>query len=280
MKTLCCACLCWATLVCADEGDGFARQCARLAADARVEVRFEEGVVTRDDRLGVAELQHLARGVPSPYHHVLGLTRAEPAVTLVPTATVLAEAQGRVCAVPGVTLTLGFAWLQVDLARELRDPCRRAVVAAHEEEHVAVWRHHFRAGARLLRPYLQGQLGQAAVFGSAAEAREVVRQRVDGLVGPLLRGLREGIDAAQRAIDSPGSYQIVDSRMRACPTASAAGRNGSPRRGGGTRPPTQGCRDCSRRGCGCRGSGTRFPRPAAGASPAPPPPGAGPAGPG
>lgn len=224
MKTLCLLFLCWTTLAAADVGDEFARRCARLAAEARVEVRFEDGVLTRDDRRGSAELQHLARGAPSPYHSVLGLTRAEPAVTLVHTATVLAEANGRVCAVPAVTLTLGFAVLQVHLARELGDACRRAIVDAHEQEHVAVWRDHFRAGARLLQPRLQSQLGPAEVFNNAAEARELLGQRVDGLVAPVLRGLREGIDAAQREIDSPGSYQAVTNRMRACPTAIGAGR--------------------------------------------------------
>ena len=196
MKTLCLLFLCWTTLAAADAGDEFARRCARLAAEARVEVRFEDGV----------------------------LTRAEPAVTLVHTATVLAEANGRVCAVPAVTLTLGFAVLQVHLARELGDACRRAIVDAHEQEHVAVWRDHFRAGARLLQPRLQSQLGSAEVFNNATEARELLGQRVDGLVAPLLRGLREGIDAAQREIDSPGSYQAVTNRMRACPTAIGAGR--------------------------------------------------------
>lgn len=195
----------------------FADRCERLAADAKIEVLFEEPQVTRDDSRSREELMRLAQSMRNPNHLVLGLTRAETAFNLRLAPTFLTDPDGRVCAVLALTLKLGFANLQVYLARELNDACRREIVLKHEEEHVAVWRDHLRAGARLLLPLLQANLGEPSYFNRRDEAEATVLSRANALITEKLEGLRDGIRFAHQQIDSPASYRNEENRMRACP---------------------------------------------------------------
>lgn len=196
---------------------GFAERCERLAAEARIEVLFDEPQVTRDDSRSREELMRMAPANRNPHHAVLGLTHAETAFNLKLAPTFMTHPDGRVCAVLSLTLRIGLSNLQVYLARELRDSCRRNIVLRHEEEHVAVWRDHLRAGARLLLPLLQASFGEPAYFGSRVEAEATVLSRANTLIKQKLDGLHEGIRFAHRQIDSPASYRNEENRMRACP---------------------------------------------------------------
>lgn len=197
--------------------DSFTERCEKLASEAKIQVIFEDKQVVRDDNRSLDALKRLSNSRPSPYHHVLGLTHAEPFTRMELTARTLDDTDGRVCTVPSLTLRLGFSNLQVYLANELKDPCRRRIVEAHEQEHVAVWRDHFRIGARLLTSQFQKALGQPLYFDGQAPAKAGLQQRVEGLVNPPLQGLMNGINAAHQQIDAPGSYQLEENRMRACP---------------------------------------------------------------
>ncbi len=195
----------------------FSIACEKLAAEADIRVLFEDRPLTHDDSRSVEVLKRLAKSGTNPHHSVLGLTHAEPTASLEVTPRILTDIDGRVCGVPSLTLKLSFSTLQVYLASELKDACRRRIVDEHEQEHVAVWRNHFKAGARMLESLLRRELGQAAYFSNPAEAKETLQQRANELIVPLLKNLNDGIGVNQQEIDSAGSYRYVEGRMRGCP---------------------------------------------------------------
>lgn len=191
--------------------------CEKLAAEAVIRVVFEDRPVARDDSQGLDVLKRLSGSGTNAYHNVLGLTHAEPTASLDLAPRVVSDSDGRACAVPSLTLKLGFSSMQIYLARELKDACRRRIVDEHEQEHVAVWRNHLRAGARMLEVLLRGKLGRPAYFRNPAEAEQGLPRRVNELIAPLLKDLKDGIGASQQQIDSAASYQYVEGQMRACP---------------------------------------------------------------
>ena len=217
MKLVVAAILLGPCLAAAAAGDSLAARCERLAGAAQVSVAFEDRQVSRDDSRSLDELKRLSQSRASRYHHVLGLTHAEPTVAIDFTARFLTDGNGRVCAVPSLNIRLSFSAIQVYLARELADPCRRRVVLEHEQEHVETWRAHFRAGARMLMPLLQAQLAHPYYFNSRAEAEAGLQPLVEAEFSPLLQHLRDGIGSAQQEIDSAGSYALVEGRLRTCP---------------------------------------------------------------
>lgn len=182
----------------------------------RIAVQFEDRLPQRDGSRGVEDLKRLSGSRLGPYHSVLGVTHAEPYTRLDFKLDVAPAADGGVCAVPSLTLTLGFSRFEVLLAKELRDSCRQGVVADHEREHVNVWRDHFRAGARMITTVLQRDLGQPAHFASRAEAEARLRPRAEQAVAALLASLGKGISQAHQDIDAPSSYQAMENRLRAC----------------------------------------------------------------
>lgn len=196
---------------------GFVQSCQALVAQARITVAFEDGALTRDNSRGLDELKNLSRQASGPYHQVFGLTQAQAGARYAVRAAMLADAQGRVCAVPSLDVTISVTGLTVYLARELTNGCKRAIVDEHEMEHVAVWRNHLRAGARLLEPILRQRLREPFVFASAQDVKAGFRARVDAVVNPLLRQLQDGIVQANRQLDSPQSYQATARRLDACP---------------------------------------------------------------
>lgn len=199
--------------------DSFVARCQKMAGDAQILAVFEDRPVTQDSSRGLETLKALSQagGNANPYHRVLGLTHAEPAVSLESTTHLLVDGDGSVCAVPSVSLRLGFSVLEVYLAKELTSPCHRAVIARHEEEHVTVWRNHLRAGAQMLTVALRAKLGQPAYFRNQEQARAELPQQVNAAIAPLLARLHEGINVSHREIDSALSYQNEENRLRACP---------------------------------------------------------------
>ena len=191
--------------------------CERLEAEAAIRVVFEDRTVSRDDSRNLDVLKRLSRSGANPYHHVLGLTHAEPSASLDLAPRILTDFDGRACGVASLNLKLGFSILQVYLASELKDSCRRRIVEEHEQEHVAVWRNHLRVAARMLEPLLHRKIGQTAYFRTATEADETLRRRVNELIVPLLKDLKDGIVADQQQIDSAASHRYVEGQMRSCP---------------------------------------------------------------
>ncbi len=200
------------------DDSAFARSCQALVAQSRIRVVFEDAVLARDNTRSLDELKALSRQSSGRYHQVYGLTQAQAGARYAVRAAMLAHADGRVCAVPSLEVTISVTGLTVYLARELgNNDCKRSIVDEHEQEHVAVWRNHLRAGARLLEPILRQRLDEPFIFASAQEVKDGFRGRVDAVLNPLLRQLQDGIVAANRQIDSPQSYQATGQRLMACP---------------------------------------------------------------
>ncbi len=196
---------------------GFVQRCEALAIQARVTVEFEDRAITRDDTRSREQLRNLSQRGGVANHLVYGLTYAQARMAYALRSTALTGPDGAVCVVPSLSVTVGLADLTVYLARELTQPCRRAIVEAHEQEHVAVWRSHLRAGARLLEPVLRDTLARPFHFASMADAQTGLRQQIDAALAPLTRNLHDGIVLANRDIDSPASYQAASQRLNACP---------------------------------------------------------------
>ena len=200
----------------AADGD-FVLRCEALAIQARVTVDFEDRPITRDDTRSREQLRNLSQKAGTANHSVYGLTYAQARMAYALRSTALTGPDGAMCVVPSLKVTVGLQDLTVYLARELTQPCRRAIVEAHEQEHVAVWRSHLRAGARLLEPVLRDVLARPFYFASMAQAQSGLRQQIDAALAPLTQNLHDGIALANRDIDSPASYQAASQRLNACP---------------------------------------------------------------
>jgi hypothetical protein len=216
MKPLAAALLCLASLV-AHAGASFDERCEKLAAEASISVVFEDKPVTRDDTSKVDELTRLAGSGVNRFHNVLGITHAVPSASMALATRFLNDGEGGTCAVPSAIVKIGFSSLEVRLAQELTNPCRRQIVDEHEQEHVTAWRNHLRIGARLLTTRLNSTYARPDYFRSPADAEQLLRERIERDVSAALKELHEGIMNAHQQIDSPGSYRNVENRMRACP---------------------------------------------------------------
>ncbi len=195
----------------------FAQRCESLAKQARVTVEFEDRPIRRDDTRSKEQLRNLSQRAGVVNHSVYGLTYAQARMAYALRSTALTGPDGAVCVVPSLSVTIALADLTVYLATELTQPCRRSIVEAHEQEHVAVWRTHLRAGARLLEPVLRDTLARPFLFASMAEAQTGLRQQIDAALAPRIRNLNDGIVSANRDIDSPASYQAASQRLNTCP---------------------------------------------------------------
>jgi hypothetical protein len=216
MKPIIAALLCLSSLS-AQASGSFNQRCEKLAAEATIRVVFEDKPVTRDDSHNIDELTRIAGSGVNRFHNVLGITHAVPSANMVFAMRFLNDGEGGTCAVPSVTVKLGFSSLDVNLARELTNPCRRQIVDEHEQEHVAVWRNHLRIGARLLTTQLTNTYARADYFRSPADAEQILRERIEQHVTTALKDLQEGIMTAHQQIDSAGSYRQVENRLRTCP---------------------------------------------------------------
>lgn len=199
----------------ADDGD-FVARCEQAAGLAQVAAVFEDREVERDDSRSIAQLKEMSQPGTNRSRQVLGLTHAEPTARLEYSAVFVTGPGGRVCGVPSVTVRLAFARFQVFIAREVANACRHRIVYEHELQHVAAWRSHLRAGARLLTPTLQRNLAGAQYFPDRRTAQVGLRLQVDGEVTRWLEKLKEGATAAQQQIDTPQSYRDVERRLAAC----------------------------------------------------------------
>jgi hypothetical protein len=216
MKLIATALMCLFSLL-AQANGSFSERCEKMAAEATIRVLFEDKPVTRDESHTIDELTRLTGSWANRFHNVLGTTHAVPSASMGFTLRFLNDGEGGTCAIPSVTVKLGFSSLEVNLANELANPCRRQIVEEHEQEHVAVWRNHLRIGARLLTTQLTNAYARPDYFRSPADAEQILRERIEQHVTTALKDLQEGIMSAHQQIDSPGSYRQVENRMRACP---------------------------------------------------------------
>jgi hypothetical protein len=197
--------------------DDFAERCMQLARQVRISVTFEDLPVVTDDSRNVQALNALSGKQPGSNHNVYGLTHAKPYFRLSVVPKAISDGQGTFCAMPDISIKLGFSEMVVYLARELTDGCRRNVIRDHEEEHVNTWRAHLRASAQLMTTILHREVGDSRTYASRDEVEAGIRSWAEELVTPWAKRMIASVGEAQRAIDTPTSYAAVASRLRTCP---------------------------------------------------------------
>ncbi len=209
------------TLVCLGvscaSADDFAERCSALARQVKVSVAFQDLPVVTDESRNVQALNGLSGKRAGGHHNVYGLTHANPYFRLSVVPRTVMDSHGQICAMPDISLSLGFSEIVVYLARELTDQCRRNVVREHEQEHVNTWKAHLRASAQLLTTILRREVGEPRTYASRGEAEAGVRVWADELVTPWAKRILATVSDAQQAIDTPASYAAVVSRLRGCP---------------------------------------------------------------
>ncbi len=194
----------------------FAQRCERLGREAPITVEFEDRVVASDDSLSIQKLTEMSNKPAGGFVNTLGLTHAKPTYQLRVAVRAVADGPGQLCAVPEITLTLGFSAFVVYLARDLTDFCRREVIRAHEQEHVNTWKSHLRASAQMLPGVLRREIGDARIYATREDAEADVRERTKALVTPWIERVMAAATEAQQSIDTPTSYAGVAGRLRAC----------------------------------------------------------------
>jgi hypothetical protein len=197
--------------------DDFEKRCKELSQRVKVSVTFQDRSVVVDQFRNIEALNGLSGKRLGSHHNVYGLTHAEPYFRLNVVPRAFADGHGQICAIPDISLSLGFTEMVVYLARELTDQCRRDVIWQHEEEHVKTWKAHLRASAQLLTTILRRELGEPRIYFSRDATEAGVRLWADELVVPWVKRVLATVAEAQQAIDTPASYSAVLSRLRTCP---------------------------------------------------------------
>lgn len=200
-----------------DKNQGFQANCRKLGDTVRIAATYRDIVPTEDSSQTVKALRSLSGKTSDPYHHVYGLTHAEPAFSYQFMPRWHIGPDGQVCALPDVSMEMGFSSMRVYLARELQETCRKGVVRDHEMEHVSAWKSHFRAGAKLLEGPLRQVFSQPRYYRTQADAQAGLKLWVEEEMKQFWKRLMKGAITAHRAIDSPLSYNHVNNRLRNCP---------------------------------------------------------------
>ena len=195
----------------------YTESCADLVKQAKISVVFQDRSVLTDESRSIQALNGLSGKRAEGRHSVYGLTRAQPYFRVSAAVRAVMDNDRPVCAVPDISVDLGFSEIVVYLARELTDPCRRSVIRDHEDEHVNTWKAHLRASAQLLTTALQREVSNPRTYASPDEAEAGIRAWAAELVAPWAKRLLDSVIEAQHAIDTPASYAAVEARLRACP---------------------------------------------------------------
>lgn len=197
----------------------FAERCRELSQRVTIAVTFQDRPVVTDESRSIQALNGLSGKRAGSLHNVYGLTHAEPYFRMSVVPRAVADGHGQICAIPDISVSLGFSEIVVYLARELTDRCRRNIIREHEEEHVNTWKAHLRASAQLLTTILLREVGEPRTYASSEEAVAGTRAWAGELVTPWAKRILANVAEAQQAIDTPTSYASVRQRLRTCPRA-------------------------------------------------------------
>ena len=203
--------------------DDFAARCAQLPAQVRISVTFQDRQVETDDTRSCQALNRIAAKVAAENHNVYGLTHVVPVFRMNVAPRAVVDGDGRICAMPDMSIDHGFSEFTVYLATKLTDPCRRDIVRQHEQEYVNTWKSHLRASAQLLTTVLRRDVGEPRLYASREEAEAGIRTWANELVSPWAGRIIASVKEAQGSIDTPVSYGIVTSRLRTCSQAVRGG---------------------------------------------------------
>lgn len=191
--------------------------CLQLASQSKMNINYTDMLVSEDYSQPAAYLKALAGNALDPHHNVFGLTHPEPKLEYRLHSNFAKSPDGRICAIPDLTINAGFTSMKVYLAQEVISSCRRQIIREHEYEHVVAWRNHMRAGTRLLENPLRNAFSEPRYYESTVAAEQDLEPWVSGIIKPLEQRLFTGLNQAQRAIDSPMSYERVEAKLRSCP---------------------------------------------------------------
>jgi len=200
-----------------EENREFKANCRKLGDTVEIVVIYRDIVATEDASHTVKSLKSLSGKTSDPHHHVYGLTHAAPVISYKFKPKWYVGPGGQTCALPDLSVEMGFSSMRIYLAKELQDSCRKGIVRDHEMEHVSAWKSHFRAGAKLLENPLRRAFSQPRHYATEAHAQADLKPWVEGEMKSLQKQLMNGVISAQRAIDSPISYSQVKNRLRNCP---------------------------------------------------------------
>jgi hypothetical protein len=197
--------------------DTFRNNCEKTVGPGKIVVTYIDSETIYNSSHSTKSLQSRTGKSSDSYHSIYGLTRAEPSFRLEIRSRLLVSPEGQTCMVPDVSLKLGFSAMNVYLAKELRDSCRKNIVREHELEHVSTWKSHFRIGAKMLEEPLRAAFSRPRHYISEKEAQADLKPWVEEVLKPLQHRLVSSVMTAQRVIDSPSSYERVRQRLHACP---------------------------------------------------------------
>jgi hypothetical protein len=191
--------------------------CLQLASQSKIIINYTDIFVSEDYSKPTAYLKALADNALDQHHNVFGLTHAEPKLEYQLHANFAKSPDGKICAIPDLTINAGFTSMKVYLAQEVTSSCRRQIIREHEYEHVAAWKSHLRAGTRLLENPLRVAFSEPRYYESSIAAEQDLKPWVSSMIKPLEQRLFIGLNQAQHAIDSPMSYEHVEAKLRSCP---------------------------------------------------------------
>jgi len=191
--------------------------CLQLASQSKIIINYTDILVSEDYSQPAAYLKALSGNALDQHHNFFGLTHAEPKLEYQLHANFAKSPDGKICAIPDLTINAGFTSMKVYLAQEVTSSCRRQIIREHEYEHVAAWKNHLRAGTRLLENLLRTAFSEPRYYESTMAAEQDLKPWVSSIIKPLELRLFKGLNQAQRAIDAPMSYERVEAKLRSCP---------------------------------------------------------------
>jgi len=189
----------------------FETRCSRLPA-ASITVHVPVVSFREDESQSYEALSQLSE-ITGTSHRTVGLTQARLSyASTLETRGLEDRRNGRVCARPGIEVTLAVAPMTVFIAREYaHDACRRAATYAHEMKHVEVYRAFVQEGAERLRRELPSVLGGHVHFApDAARSQQALQAALDTYLSAFLKESSETIRARHADVDSPEEYARID----------------------------------------------------------------------
>lgn len=197
-----------------------AARCDALGTSVQVSVKTNAGKVVYRTAHGRADLDALQQrhgGNRSAIAgHPLGLTLAQFQVDLLTRVKILSLGPNQHCAaLANVEVTLTFDDFQVYIDRRYkRGSCEYRAILEHENQHVRL----FRDSLERYQWEVRGVVEDAArrispiIVARPNNAPALLQGKVKQMIQPTIARMNRAADAANAAIDTPGSYASVQRR--------------------------------------------------------------------
>jgi len=192
-------------------GGSFDARCEALPGND-VEVSIAPISVREDRTIPFATLSGMWGEAAEQTHRTIGLTRARFGHRSTVEVKGIEDRNGmRACVRPRVAVELYLQPLTVYVAREYAgDPCRSAVIRAHEERHVDVYRDFVTEVAPRLSGELAAVVGDSPLHGaSILEAQRNIDRRIGEALLRFMREAEASLAERQAQVDTPEEYVRV-----------------------------------------------------------------------